>query len=191
MGSIIDGEGGTGAEVKSRIGKAQSVFTSLNKIWRTKDISLKTKLRIFNSNVKAVLLYGCETWNASLTCIKRIQVFVNKCLRKLLRIKWADKCTNEEVWRRTSQRPVADEVGRRRWRWIGHTLRKNGCSITKKALDWNPQGKRTRGRPRGTWRRVVEKDIQRGGRSWNELKKIAQNRGEWKLFVSGLYPDPG
>ena len=191
LGSIIDGEGGTGAEVKSRIGKAQSVFTSLNKIWRTKDISLKTKLRIFNSNVKAVLLYGCETWNASLTCMKRIQVFINKCLRKLLRIKWADKCTNEEVWRRTSQRPVADEIGRRRWRWIGHTLRKNGCSITKKALDWNPQGKRTRGRPRGTWRRVVEKDIQRGGRSWNELKKIAQNRGEWKLFVSGLYPDPG
>ena len=118
--------------------------------------------------------------------MKRIQVFINKCLRKLLRTKWADKCTNEEEWRRTSQRPVVDEIGRRRWRWIGHTLRKNGCSITKKALDWNPQGKRTRGRPRGTWRWVVDKDIQRGGRSWNELKKIAQNRGNGS-FLSVAY----
>ena len=101
LGSIIDNEGGTGAEVKSRIGKAQAAFTSLARIWRTKDISLKTKLRIFNSNVKTVLMYGCETWNASQTCVKRIQVFINKCLRRLLRIKWTDKIANEEVWRRT------------------------------------------------------------------------------------------
>ena len=126
LGSKIDREGGTEAEVKSRIGKAQAAFTSLNKIWKTRDISLRTKLRIFNSNVESVLLYGCEAWNASQTCIKRIQVFINKCLRKLLGIRWTDRITNEEVFRRTRQCPVGDEVGRRRWRWIGHTLRKTG-----------------------------------------------------------------
>ena len=116
LGSIIDEEGGTVAEVKSRIGKAQAAFRSLSKVWRTKDISLRTKLKIFNSNVKAVLLYGCETWNASPSCIKRIQTFINKCLRKLLGIRWTDKITNEEVWRRTGECAVGDEVGRRRWR---------------------------------------------------------------------------
>ena len=48
LGNIVGGEEGTGAEVKSSIGKAQTVFISLNKIWRTKDISLSTKLIIFN-----------------------------------------------------------------------------------------------------------------------------------------------
>ena len=191
LGSIIDEEGGTVAEVKSRIGKAQASFRSLSKVWRTKDISLRTKLKIFNSNVKAVLLYGCETWNASPSCIKRIQTFINKCLRKLLGIRWTDKITNEEVWRRTGECAVGDEVGRRRWRWIGHTLRKTGNSITKKALDWNPQGKRSRGRPRSTWKRVVERDVLRGRRTWNNIKRLAQDRGEWRVFVSGLYPDPG
>ena len=191
LGSIIDREGGTEAELKSRIGKAQGAFTSLNRVWRTKDISLRTKLRIFNSNVKSVLLYGCETWNASQTCTKRIQVFINKCLRRLLRIRWTDKIKNEEVWRRTRQSPVGDEIGRRRWRWIGHALRKPGSSITRKALDWNPQGKRSRGRPRGTWRRVRENDVQRSGKTWNSIKKIANDREEWKVFVRGLYPDPG
>ena len=191
LGSIIDTEGGTEAEIKSRIGKAQAAFTSLNKIWRTRDISLRTKLRIFNSNVKSVLLYGCETWNASQSCVKRIQVFINKCLRKLLRIRWTDKVTNEEVFNRTKQSPVADEIGKRRWRWIGHTLRKPSTSITRKALDWNPQGKRSRGRPRGTWRRIIEKDVQKSGMTWNRVKKLAQDREKWKVFVRGLYPGPG
>ena len=147
---MIDNEERTEYEVKSRIGKARTAFLSLSKIWRTKDISLRTKLRLFNSNVKSVLLYGCETWNASQSCIKRIQIFINKCLRKLLRIRWTDKVTNEEVLQRTRQSPVREGIGRRQWRWIGHTLRKPESSITKKALDWNPQGKRSRGRLRGT-----------------------------------------
>ena len=164
LGSIIDREGGTEAEVKSRIGKAQAAFLALNKICRTREISLKTKLKLFNSNVKSVLLYGCETWNASGSCIRKIQVFINKCLRKILRIGWMDRITNEEVWRRAGQRSAEEEIGKRRWRWIGHTLRKGDNSITKKALDWNPQGKRRVGRPRHTWRRAREEDVKRNGK---------------------------
>ena len=191
LGSIIDKQGGTAAEVKARIGKAQATFTSLNKFWKTKDISLHTKLRIFNSNVKSILLYGCETLHASPMCAKKMQVFVNKCLRKILKIKWTDKISNESVWTQTKQRPIEVEIGRRRWRWIGHTLRKPGSSITRKALDWNPQGKRSRGRPRGTWKRVLESDIQRSGQAWSTVKRLAQDRKGWKTFVDGLYPDPG
>ena len=83
------------------------------------------------------------------------------------------------------------KLEKRRWRWIGHTPRKPGNCITKKVLDWNPQGKRSRGRPRGTWRRVRESDVQRSGKSWNNVKKLAQDRENWKVFVCGLYPGPG
>ncbi|GFR82611.1 hypothetical protein ElyMa_002367100 [Elysia marginata] len=146
LGRNIDQEGGTSKEIKARIGKAPAAFITLGRFWKTRDISLKTKLRIFNSNVKSVLLYGCEAWNASTMCIKRIQVFINRCLRRILRIKWTDKISNESLWERTRQIPAGDEIGRRRWRWIGHTLRKPCGSITKNVLDWNPQGKRSRGR---------------------------------------------
>ena len=190
LGSIIDKDGGTEAEIKSRIGKAQAAFLSLTNIWKTRDISLRTKLRIFNSNVKSVLLYGCETWKASSGCLQRIQVFINKCLRKLLRIKWMDRIPNDEVHRKTRQFSVAGEIGRRRWRWIGHTLRKSDSSITKKALDWNPQGKRSRGRPCGTWRSVMKENIKRSGKAWNIIKKLAQERRTWKEFVGGRYPGP-
>ena len=102
-----------------------------------------------------------------------------------------EKIKNEEVWRRAGQISVEEEIGKRRWRWMGHTLRKENNSIPKKVLDWNPQGKRTRGRPRLTWRRIREGDVERSGKSWKEIKKIAQDRKEWKAFVGGLYPGTG
>ncbi|GFS11852.1 hypothetical protein ElyMa_003096400 [Elysia marginata] len=109
-------------------------------------------------------------------CIKRIQVFINRCLRRILRIKWTYKISNESLWERTRQIPAGDEIGRRRWRWIGHTLRKLCVSITKNVLDWNPQGKRSRGRPRGTWRRVRDNDVKDSGHTWNHVKRMAQDR---------------
>ena len=188
LGSIMDKKGGTEADIKSRIGKARSAFTSLNKIWKDRQISLRTKLRLYNSNVKAILLYGCETWNTSQTCMKKLQTFVNRCLRKILKIRWTDRIKNEEVWEKTEQELICAEIGRRRWRWIGHTLRKPTSSITKKALDWNPQGARKRGRPRTTWKRSITSDLQQASLTWAETKKIAQDRDRWKGFVRGLYP---
>ena len=100
-------------------------------------------------------------------------------------------CTIEEVWRRAGQRLADEEIGKRRMRWIGHTSCKKNNSIPKKALDWNPQGKRKRGRPQHTWRRILEGDVKRSGKSWGEVKKIAHERMEWRSLGGGLYPDPG
>jgi hypothetical protein len=65
LGSIIDNTGGTEADIKACIRKAQVAFSALNKLWHSTTYSMQTNLRIFNTNVKAVLLYGCETWKNS------------------------------------------------------------------------------------------------------------------------------
>ena len=52
LGSIVDRQGGTDADVRGRIGKAKAAFLQLKNIWHSKDISRKTKIRIFNSNIK-------------------------------------------------------------------------------------------------------------------------------------------
>jgi len=120
LGSIVDKLGGTEADVKARIGKARSAFTQLRNIWRSGKISLRTKLRLFNSNVKSVLLYGCETWKATDTVMRRVQTFINSCLRKILKVRWQDRVRNDVIWERTNQRPVAEEIKKRRWQWISH-----------------------------------------------------------------------
>ena len=126
-------------------------------------ISMRTKLRIFNSNVKSVLLYGCETWRTTQTMQRKIQTFFNTCLRRIYKIQWQEKIRNEELWERAGQEPVAKQILRRKWGWIGHTLRKPASSTTRQALTWNPQGKRKRGRPRNSWRRDTEAELKQQG----------------------------
>ncbi|VDP15896.1 unnamed protein product [Schistosoma margrebowiei] len=71
--SIIDDQGGSDADVKARIGKARTASLQLKNIWNPKQISTNIKVRIFNTNVKAVLLYGSETSRTTTTIIKKVQ----------------------------------------------------------------------------------------------------------------------
>ena len=79
LGSVVDHQEGTDRDVTARIGKARAAFVMLKNIWASGGISMRTKLRIFNSNVKSVLLYGCETWRTTQTMQRKIQTFFNTC----------------------------------------------------------------------------------------------------------------
>ncbi|VDO71128.1 unnamed protein product [Schistosoma curassoni] len=61
LGSIIDEYGGTDANVKAQIGKTRAAYLQLKNIWNSKQLSTNTKAKIFNTNVKTVLLYRAET----------------------------------------------------------------------------------------------------------------------------------
>ncbi|VDO94171.1 unnamed protein product [Schistosoma margrebowiei] len=101
------------------------------------------------------MLYGAETWRATTTTIKKVQVFENSFLRKILNIHWPDTISNSLLWGRTNQRPAGKEIRKIRWKWIGHTLRKSSNCITRQELTGNPEGKRKRGRPKNTLRRKI------------------------------------
>ena len=171
LGSIVDTRGGTEADVKTRISKARAAFHILRNVWKSRVIGKTTKIRLFNTNVKSVLLHGAETWQMNKTTLKSMQTFVNQCLRIILGIQWMDKVSNKDLWERTSQVQIEIEILKRRWGWLGHTLRKPNTNITRQALTWNPQGKRKRGRPKNTWRRDLEADITQTGLSWKQLER--------------------
>ena len=65
LGSVVSIEGGTEEDIKARLGKARIAFRMLDNIWKSKVISRHTKIRLFNTNVKTVLLYGSETWRVA------------------------------------------------------------------------------------------------------------------------------
>ena len=105
-------------------------------------------IKIFNACVISVLLYGCETWLVTSEIRRKKQIFVNRCLRYILRIWWPNIISNTDLWRVTDQEDINLEIRKRKFRWIGHTLRKEDGEISKVALLWNPQGSRKRGRPK-------------------------------------------
>jgi hypothetical protein len=84
---------------------------------RNSNISRKTKLRIFSSNVKAVLLYGVETWKANIVIRRKLQTFINRCLRKIINIHWPEKKRSQELLELAGEEPVETQIKRRKWTW--------------------------------------------------------------------------
>jgi hypothetical protein len=105
--------------------------------------------------------------------LRQIQTFVNRCLRYILRIWWPKIICNKDLWRATGQEDINLEIKKRKFRWIGHTLRKEDGEVPKASLLWNPQGNRKRGRSKTSWRRSVTKEV---GSSWNELRFLVDDR---------------
>ena len=103
-----------------------------------------------------------------------------------MNIKWQEHISNEELLVKTKMDKLSTTM-RRRWKFIGHTLRGEPESICNTALTWAPEGKRKRGRPKTTWRRTVEKERTLAGwRSWAEARTVAANRSEWRRSVEAL-----
>ncbi|VDO56473.1 unnamed protein product [Schistosoma margrebowiei] len=138
------------------------------------------------TNVKTVLLYGVETWRTTKAIIQKIQAFINSCLRKILRIRWPDTISNNQLWERTNRIPAEEEIRKKRLKWIGPILRKEPNCVTRRALTWNPQGRRRRGRPKNTLWLDTENDMRKLNKNWMELEKKAQDRVDWRVLIGGL-----
>ncbi len=83
LGAKVTKDGNTEAEIKTRINKTRGAFASLKNIWKTEIISKK---RIFKSSVLIVLLNAAESWKVTKGICHMLEVFQNKCLRRILHI---------------------------------------------------------------------------------------------------------
>lgn len=188
LGSIISRESGTQKDIKTRLNKARGAFSQLRNIWKSKQYSLRTKVRLYNSNVKAVLLYGSECWRVTKQDMRNVDVFHNKCLRRICNIFWPNTISNEELYKKTGSSHMSLEIQKRRLRWLGHVFRMPNERTPKVALRWTPIGKRKRGRPKNTWRRTVMTELKGMGLSWEEAQAKARDRVQWQCMIAALCP---
>ncbi|ROL55547.1 hypothetical protein DPX16_7487 [Anabarilius grahami] len=138
LGSVMANDGGGECDVECRIGKASAVFQRLYPICAATTISIKTKVRLFNSIVIPTAIYVAETWKTTAKITRRLNVFQKRCLQRILRVSYRDRITNDKVHRRTDTRPLQDVVTERRLRFAGHFLRLPPTRHAKKAILWKP-----------------------------------------------------
>ena len=187
LGANVTKDGGGTADVKRRIALASAQFKRLSNIWQAGDISRKTKSSLFKCLVLSVLLYGSETWKLTKGEEEKLDTFQNKCLRRIFKIRWQQHVSNKTVLEMAEAEKISEEVRRRRWNWIGHVLRKEKTDDCAVALGWTPEGRRKRGRPKTTWRRMVELERNSAGwNTWNSARHAAANRPQWRNDVRAL-----
>jgi hypothetical protein len=126
---------------------------------------------------KVLYIVSIQKHGTQGTCTSTFTSLKNKCWY------FSDRISNKDLWKAPGQEDINLEIRKRKFKRIGHTLRKDDREIPKAALFWNPQGNRKRGRPRNSWRRSA---IKEAGRSWNELRFLATDRQKWKGLIDNL-----
>ena len=184
LGSVFTEDGDVEADIKTRLGKASAVFRRLLSIWNSGTITRRLKIKLLDTIVLPTALYGSETWKMTVKMSKRIDAFHQRCLRKILKVTYRDRITNEEIYRRTSTRPLSEIIEMRRMRYAGHVLRMPSERDPKIAFEWRPEGRRRVGRPRATWRRKFQKDLEARNIPLRDVGDIAQDRLTWRNLAA-------
>ena len=118
---------------------------------------MQTKLSILKTCVFSTMLYGCETWTVTKRCESRILSFERKCYRKILRIEWTQKVTNEELYRKIQlTETLLQKVIQRKLRLFGHICRMNDSRKIKILVFGMMDGSNKRGRPHREWSDDIE-----------------------------------
>ncbi|KAJ8398441.1 hypothetical protein AAFF_G00426960 [Aldrovandia affinis] len=182
LGAIVSDEGSK-KEVLARIAQTTAALTQLKPIWKDKNISLGSKVRLLRSLVISIFLYACESWTLTAEIQQRIQSLEMRCYRRLLGISYTQHITNMEIRQRISQAigrhdDLLTIVKKRKLRWYGHITRSSG--LAKTILQGTVQGGRKRGRQKKRW----EDNIQ----EWTQLRlsetvRAAEDRERWRELV--------
>ena len=101
-GSKITADGDCSQESKRRLLLGKKVMTNLDNIFKSRDITLPTKVRLVKAMVLPVVMYGCESWTVKKAERQRIDAFEVWCWRRLLRVPWTARRSNQSILKKIS-----------------------------------------------------------------------------------------
>ena len=186
LGSYVNPESTLDKELNVRIGKAWGQFNKLEKVWNS-GASITTKMRIYQTSIRSTMTYACETWALSAKQEKKLDATDRKIIRRILKVRWFKKQTNEELYRITKLRPLSSFITKMRLKWLGHVLRFEDNNVVKQLLFWQPNGSnRPVGRPIFRFSDTIRKDAQFCGidAAMGSLANLAQDRMNWRRIVA-------
>ena len=187
LGSKLTADGRSEEEISRRINEAKRAFQKMGGLLKNRHMSLETRKRALKTYVWSVLLYGCETWTISKTMTKRLEAAEMWMWRRMLRISWTDRVTNEEVLRRMGVgRGLMKHIRERQLRFLGHVMRRG--ELENVCLTGRVEGTRSRGRPREKYMDGLVRAVG-GGVSAAQLLQITSNRDEYQAMVANVLSD--
>ena len=101
-GSNITADGDCSHEIKRHLLLGRKVMTNLDSIFKSRDITLLTKFRLVKAMVFPVVMYGCESWTVKKADRQRIDAFELWCWRRLLRVSWTARISNQSILKEIS-----------------------------------------------------------------------------------------
>ena len=181
LGSTIAEDATCSEDIRRRIGMGNAVLTGLKSLWQSHTLSIDSKIKLCKALAWSVATYGCESWIIRQEESKKIQAFEMKMLRKVLRIPWTARRTNESILQDTGyKRVLLGNIKKRKLTYLGHIMRKQGDNLEKTIIQGAVPGKRGRGRPRKTW---IDDATEWTGMGLEQMMKATSDRIKWRRIV--------
>ncbi|XP_061884956.1 uncharacterized protein LOC133635724 [Entelurus aequoreus] len=189
LGSILSENCSMDNDVQNRIRSASASFGRLRKrVYVNKDLSIRTKVAVYQAICVSTLLYGCEAWTLYRRHIQQLENFHIKCLQRILGLTWRDRVPHTEVLSKTGTKSMEATFLQYQLRWAGHTIRMSVDRLPRQLLYGQlHHGQRSAGGQKRRYKDQLKITLKRCGIQHTQLESSASDRPLWRqLCHAGL-----
>lgn len=180
LGVTFDDTGTDTKEIEKRIIQARKIITCLNSIFWSKEITKRRKFNIYETMVKSTLLYGAETWRITEKYKAKVEAVEMDAMRRSLCISRTSHIRNDTVKQQMGiEGSIVTDIDNKQLTWYGHVQRMPETRLPKQVLEWQPTGRRRRGRPRLEWQKAIQKSMS----DRNLIPEDCEDRRGWRIGV--------
>ena len=183
-------------EISVKLAEGRQRFASFQKLWKSKQLSIPLKCKLYRALVLSVVLYSSETWTMNKSTQRKLESFHTSCLQRILCFSYLERVTNEEVLARSRMSTLSSMIMIKRLKWVGHVLRMNDNRLALRAITWEPTekyryAKRAPGGQHKTWLDQLEDDCSRNNMSYITLRQKAkkESKSRFNSFIEQHFLD--